>query len=150
VTRFRKAFLKDKGIQEAVLLSLATACIGYFNIFLRLDMTELLSILFQECEQQDYEKLCHDNQAGRMVFLLLVATLVRTFLTILSFGAKVPAGLFVPSMAIGASFGRLLGILVQTLYRHYPDLFLFAGCPADAQCITPGIFAFLGAAAALW
>ncbi len=52
-----------------------------------------------------------------MVNSLLLATFIRTLLVIVSYGCKVPAGIFVPSMAIGATFGRMVGILVKTLYR---------------------------------
>jgi H+/Cl- antiporter ClcA len=53
----------------------------------------------------------------RMVNSLLLATFIRTLLVIVSYGCKVPAGIFVPSMAIGATFGRMVGILVKALYR---------------------------------
>lgn len=53
----------------------------------------------------------------RMVNSLLLATIIRIGLVIISYGAKVPAGIFVPSMAIGASFGRMLGIMVKAMYR---------------------------------
>ena len=83
------------------------------------------------------------------VFSLAFATLVRTFLVIISYGCKVPAGIFVPSMAIGASFGRMVGILVQALHEAFPDSVFFAACEPDVPCITPGTYAFLGAGAAL-
>ena len=53
----------------------------------------------------------------RMVNSLLLATFIRTLLVIVSYGCKVPAGIFVPSMAIGATFGRMVGIIVKALYR---------------------------------
>jgi len=84
-----------------------------------------------------------------MVFSLIMATLIRIFLIIISYGCKVPAGIFVPSMAIGASFGRTVGILVQALYEAAPNSRFFASCQPDIPCITPGTYAFLGAAAAL-
>lgn len=84
-----------------------------------------------------------------MVFSLLVATILRVCLVIISYGCKVPAGIFVPSMAIGASFGRMVGILVQALHESFPDSSFFAACEPDVPCITPGTYAFLGAAAAL-
>ena len=84
-----------------------------------------------------------------MVISLLFATVMRTFLVIISYGCKVPAGIFVPSMAIGASFGRMVGILVQTLHESFPHAKFFAACEPDVPCITPGTYAFLGAAAAL-
>ena len=52
-------------------------------------------------------------------------------------------------MAIGASFGRFVGILVQALHESFPDSSFFASCEPDVPCITPGTYAFLGAAAAL-
>lgn len=84
-----------------------------------------------------------------MILSLLFATAMRTFLVIISYGCKVPAGIFVPSMAIGASFGRMVGILVQTLHESFPHAKFFAACEPDVPCITPGTYAFLGAAAAL-
>ena len=74
---------------------------------------------------------------------------MRTFLVIISYGCKVPAGIFVPSMAIGASFGRMVGILVQALHESFPQSRFFAACEPDIPCITPGTYAFLGAGAAL-
>ena len=74
---------------------------------------------------------------------------MRTFLVIISYGCKVPAGIFVPSMAIGASFGRMVGILVQALHDSFPNSRFFSACQPDVPCITPGTYAFLGAGAAL-
>ena len=84
-----------------------------------------------------------------MILSLAVATVMRIFLVIISYGCKVPAGIFVPSMAIGASFGRMVGILVQSLHESFPDARFFSACQPDVPCITPGTYAFLGAAAAL-
>lgn len=85
----------------------------------------------------------------RMVNSLLLATVLRTCLVIISYGCKVPAGIFVPSMAVGATFGRMVGILVKALYRAHPDWSMFAACDPEKPCITPGTYAFLGAAAGL-
>lgn len=84
-----------------------------------------------------------------MVLSLFIATFLRIFLVIISYGCKVPAGIFVPSMAIGASFGRMVGILVQAIYEANPNSAYFAACKPDVPCITPGTYAFLGAGAAL-
>jgi H+/Cl- antiporter ClcA len=53
----------------------------------------------------------------RMVNSLLLATVLRAFLVVVSYGCRVPAGIFVPSMAVGATFGRMMGILVKAVYR---------------------------------
>lgn len=52
-------------------------------------------------------------------------------------------------MAIGATFGRMVGILVQALHEAHPSARFFAACSPDVPCITPGTYAFLGAGAAL-
>ena len=59
VASFRRKFLADHAIAEAVLLATFTAVIAYWNQFLRMDMTESLYILFRECEGGgDYDNLC--------------------------------------------------------------------------------------------
>jgi chloride channel 3/4/5 len=83
------------------------------------------------------------------MFSLALATIIRIFFVILSYGCKVPAGIFVPSMAIGATFGRMVGIFVQAIHESFPDSKFFASCAPDVPCITPGTYAFLGAGAAL-
>ncbi|KAF2838655.1 CLC voltage-gated chloride channel [Patellaria atrata CBS 101060] len=147
---FRKKYLKDYAILEATLLAAFTAIICYPNLFLRIDMTESMEILFQECEGgHDYDMICERKNRWAMVTSLAIATIIRIFLVIITYGCKVPAGIFVPSMAIGASFGRMVGILVQALHEAAPNSNFFAGCEPDVPCITPGTYAFLGAAASL-
>lgn len=73
-----------------------------------------------------------------MIFSLTVATVVRVFLVIISYGCKVPAGIFVPSMAVGASFGRTVGILVQALHEAAPDSRFFASCEPDIPASLSG------------
>jgi len=147
---FRKKYLSKYPITEAVVLAIATGIICYPNMFLRIDMTESMEILFRECEGgHDYDHLCDAANRWQLVLSLLLATVIRTLLIIISYGCKVPAGIFVPSMAVGASFGRMIGIMVQALYEAYPQSRFFAGCAPDVPCITPGTYAFLGAGAAL-
>ncbi|KPI35474.1 putative chloride channel protein [Cyphellophora attinorum] len=147
---FRKAYLGKYAIPETVVLAGATALLCYPNMFLRIDMTEMMEMLFQECEgDNDYDGLCEKENRWSLVFSLAIATCLRAFLVIISYGCKVPAGIFVPSMAIGASFGRMIGILVQALYERFPNSAFFAACEPDVPCITPGTYAFLGAGAAL-
>ena len=59
VAAFRRKHLAAYGVTEAVVLATLTAAFGYFNKFLRIDMTESLYILFRECEGGgDYDSLC--------------------------------------------------------------------------------------------
>ncbi|KAK1909841.1 hypothetical protein P3342_008013 [Pyrenophora teres f. teres] len=147
---FRKKYLAAYPITEAVTLAVATAVICYPNMFLRIDMTESMEILFQECKAgKGYDRLCDQHHKWHNIGTLAVATVIRTLLVVISFGCKVPAGIFVPSMAIGAAFGRMVGICVQALHEAFPTAAFFAACEPDVACITPGTYAFLGAAASL-
>ena len=147
---FRKKYLTKYAVLEATLLAACTAIIAYPNAFLRIDMTESMEILFLECEGgEDYRGLCEPEKRLENIISLVLATVLRIFLVIISYGCKVPAGIFVPSMAIGASFGRTVGIIVQAIHEANPSSVFFAACKPDEPCITPGTYAFLGAAAAL-
>ncbi|KAF8647110.1 hypothetical protein AX16_006942 [Volvariella volvacea WC 439] len=150
VAAFRRKHLANHGVAEAATLATLTALIGYTNRFLRLDMTSSMAILFRECEGGgNIYNVCQTQAQWRIANSLFLATVIRIGLVIISYGCKVPAGIFVPSMAIGATFGRMVGIMVKALYRAYPKSGMFAVCQPDVPCITPGTYAFLGAAAAL-
>ncbi|KAL5631205.1 hypothetical protein ACGC1H_006896 [Rhizoctonia solani] len=150
VAAFRRKHLVGYGVEEAVFLATVTAIVSYFNRFLRIDMSESLGILFKECEGGgDYDNLCQSWAQWPMANSLFLATVVRIVLVIISYGCKVPAGIFVPSMAIGATFGRMIGIIVKAMYTTFPTSSFFSSCRPDLPCITPGTYALLGAAAAL-
>lgn len=53
-------------------------------------------------------------------------------------------------MAIGAIAGRIVGITMEQLAYYHHDWFLFKEwCEVGADCITPGLYAMVGAAACL-
>jgi chloride channel 3/4/5 len=61
VAQFRKNVLKNYPIAEAAVLASVTAILAYPNVFLRIDMTEIMGILFRECEgagTENYYGLC--------------------------------------------------------------------------------------------
>jgi len=59
VAAFRRKHLANHAVAEAVALVVLTAIVGYPNRFLRIDMTEMMAILFRECEGGgDYDNLC--------------------------------------------------------------------------------------------
>lgn len=150
VAGFRKKYLAAYAVQEVIILSILTAALSYFNQFLRVDMTEVMQTLFYECSSESRHELCKaDKGKTTLFFSLMIATLARILLTIVTYGCKVPAGIFVPSMAAGATFGRAIGIIVQKWYQSHPDSSFFATCAPDLPCVIPGTYAFIGAGAAL-
>lgn len=63
---------------------------------------------------------------------------------------QIPSGLFIPSMAVGAMAGRMVGIGVEQLAYHHHDWIIFRNwCRPGADCVTPGLYAMVGAAACL-
>lgn len=152
VVAFRKtSWLKNYQIHEVLVVTLVTSLIGFTVLFLKVNMGSLLGNLFRECEEieDEYSWLCQRDRAVPVIVLLLISFVVRIFLTIFTFGIRVPAGNFVPSMAIGACVGRALGIMIQLWQEAYPQFWLFSSCKPDTQCVTPGTYAMVGAAAAL-
>ena len=56
---FRKKYLKQYAISEVIFLAAITAVICWWNMFLRIDMTETMEKVFRECEgNMDYNGLC--------------------------------------------------------------------------------------------
>lgn len=117
--------------------------------------TELVYNLFAECKSgssNTHSGLCVLNpseQALPIIYSLLVALIVKAALTVVTFGIKVPAGIFIPTLGVGACFGRVMGIFVQWMQNAHPDHRIFASCGGDLDCVIPGLYAMVGAAATL-
>lgn len=56
---FRKKYLSQHPVMESVILAGVTAVLCFPNMFLKINMTEMMEILFRECEgAHDYNGLC--------------------------------------------------------------------------------------------
>lgn len=135
-----------------VLIALLTALINYPNLYMRAQSSELVYSLFAECSKvvDDQFGLCATGAAsGTTVVLLLLAAVLGFFLATITFGLQIPAGIILPSMAIGALFGRAVGIVMEIWVHNYPNFIAFAACEPDVRCVVPGTYAIIGAAAAL-
>ncbi|AMD20602.1 HDL142Cp [Eremothecium sinecaudum] len=143
---FRRKYLSKWPLYEVLVIAIITALLSYGNEFLQTDMTESMGLLFHECQAYDNSKwdhpLCQIDQNSTMFgflkiyFALIFATVIRAVGIVVSYGCRIPAGIFVPSMAVGATFGRSLSLLVEKFIT-------------GSNVITPGTYAFLGSAAAL-
>ncbi|KAK2756746.1 hypothetical protein FQN54_005192 [Arachnomyces sp. PD_36] len=152
IANWRKNRRNSYPILEVTIVALVTAAINFPNIFMRAPTTSLVHSLFLECEAITDNKfdLCQTGSAAVMkIILLLAAAVLAFFLASVTFGLDIPAGIILPSVAIGALYGRALGIAMEMWQRAYPDLFLFSNCEPDTPCVTPGIYAIIGAASAL-
>ena len=82
-------------------------------------------------------------------FSLLYMVIVKICLTIVTYGSSVPCGIFVPSIAIGAGFGRIIGLIMEAIYENNKAFGLFSSCPMDGPCVVPGMYSVIGAASVL-
>jgi chloride channel 3/4/5 len=139
-------------IVQVLAVAFFTALINYPNFYMKVQTSELVSNLFTECAQvlDDPVGLCKKGAASvSTIVLLLFAAVLGFFLAAITFGLQIPAGIILPSMAIGALVGRAVGIIMEIWRESHPGFFLFGGCAPDVPCVTPGTYAIIGAAAAL-
>ncbi|KAH7412872.1 chloride channel-like protein 3 [Cadophora sp. MPI-SDFR-AT-0126] len=137
---------------QVVLVALLTALINYPNFYMRAQSSELVYSLFAECSKvvDDQFGLCKTGSATvGTIFLLIFAAILGFFLASITFGLQIPAGIILPSMAVGALFGRAVGIIMEIWVHNHPNFFPFSSCEPDMACVTPGTYAIIGAAAAL-
>ncbi|KAJ3772659.1 Cl-channel protein [Lentinula raphanica] len=149
----RNSILNEYPILEVATVSAITAAITYLVVFTRVQSSELVANLFQECDpaRGDYHGLCNPTAMWENVFLLLISAAIKLVLTAWTFGMMVPAGIFLPTIAIGACIGRAVGILTQSIQTAYPKAWLFLSCPPDptVRCVSPGFYSVIGASAML-
>uniref|UniRef100_A0A914EKK2 Chloride channel protein n=2 Tax=Acrobeloides nanus TaxID=290746 RepID=A0A914EKK2_9BILA len=173
--RYRKTnkILGQNPINEVLIVTAITATISYFNPYTRKSASALIKQLFDRCGPEDYMMdLCdyknktfgsdkvdpnyHTGEFGigvQTAFIqLIIALICKLVFTIFTFGIKVPSGLFVPSMAMGAIAGRLLGIKVEQLtyaLQSGGEHSAYWSCQIGKDCVMPGLYAMVGAAAVL-
>lgn len=80
--------------------------------------SKLSYLLLRNTALNDVSDIHRTSVQWSMANSLFLATVIRIGLVVISYGCKVPAGIFVPSMAIGATFGRMVGIIVKAMYRY--------------------------------
>uniref|UniRef100_H2YSM8 Chloride channel protein n=1 Tax=Ciona savignyi TaxID=51511 RepID=H2YSM8_CIOSA len=150
--KFRKnSKLGNYPILEVVVVTFITAAASYPNPYTRIDASMMIAELVKECGPvMQNNLLVKISQRCQSFSNLALALLFKGIITVFTFGIKVPTGLFIPSMGVGAIMGRLIGVGVEQLVYNYPDCALWkTSCHAGHSCVTPGLYAMVGAAATL-
>ncbi|KAI0202147.1 chloride channel [Astrocystis sublimbata] len=150
---FRKIpVIKKYPLFEVFLVALVTGLIGYWNILTKLPVAKLLLNLAAPCEDTERDDdlgLCVSSldEFPAVISMLLTAFIIKGFLTIITFGIKVPAGIYVPSMVVGGLMGRIVGHLVQWVVLRFPHWAIWGTCPLIRQssCVQPGVYALIAA-----
>lgn len=129
--------IKQNPVLEVCLVVLATALLQFPNPLTREPGDVIIKNLLVDCNdtassqtwvcQHEYTHTSSTNWP--YITYLIYGTLTKLFLTIITFGIKVPSGVIIPALDAGALFGRLIGQLIPS--------------------ISPGIFAMVGSAAFL-
>jgi len=139
-------------VAQVAIVAILTGLINYPNDYMRAQSSDLVSNLFSECSKltDDQFGLCKTGAASAGTIVLLIFASVLGFgLAAITFGLQIPAGIILPTMAIGALSGRAVGIIMEIWQHNHSNFIVFKSCEPDIPCITPGTYAIIGAAAAL-
>ncbi|KAF4314342.1 Chloride channel voltage gated [Botryosphaeria dothidea] len=151
----RIPLIKKSPIFEVFLVALLTGVVSFWNRYTKLPVTELLFELASPCDTftEQGTGLCATNERiPEIIWYLFVAFVIKALLTIITFGIKVPAGIYVPSMVVGGLMGRMVGHIVQYLALNYSSTGLFGTCHKDdnpESCVVPGVYAMVAAGATM-
>ncbi|KAK3821408.1 MAG: clc channel [Benniella sp.] len=153
-SRFRsRTWIGRHPVQEVLIVTLITCAVQWLNPWTRVNLLQLLTNLYSECTpENNLNGMCAGdiNQIYPIFLLLAEVFAMKVLLNFITFGVKVPGGIFIPTMVAGAVFGRMVGLGMQWLIATYPEHQLFQVCENDQMdCIIPGLYALIGAAACL-
>ncbi|KAL5020976.1 hypothetical protein ScPMuIL_000131 [Solemya velum] len=139
LTVFRQKFLKKKWMKvvEAGVVATLTAVISFVLMYLVDDCTDqkstnthsataqmfckegehsAMSHLFLTTPEGCLKVLLHNPYGTIEVVTLLVFVVVFFFLGVWTYGLSVSSGVFIPSLVIGAAWGRMVGIGVVNIF----------------------------------
>ncbi|KAI1296089.1 hypothetical protein EDD11_007575 [Mortierella claussenii] len=153
-SRFRsRTWIGRHPVQEVLVVTLITCAVQWLNPWTRVNLLQLLTNLYSECTADNHlNGMCaiEIDQIYPIFLLLAQVFVMKVILNFITFGVKVPGGIFIPTMVAGAVFGRMVGLGVQWLIAKYPEYQVFQVCEGDSMdCIIPGLYAMIGAAACL-
>ncbi|SPN98390.1 related to CLC chloride channel protein [Cephalotrichum gorgonifer] len=145
--------IKRNPLVEVMLVALVTGLLSYWNVFTRLSVVKLLLNIASPCDPKNESRnmmgLCPESidEIPAVLLSLFMAFLVKGFLTTITFGIKVPAGIYMPSMVVGGLMGRLIGHMVQWVVFRFPHWWVFAECASSkaGTCIQPGVYGLIAA-----
>ncbi|KAI5963188.1 GEF2 [Candida pseudojiufengensis] len=117
----------------------------------KLSLSSYLILLFKECSPDNIEDqinssnfLC-SNSKGFISIKLLYILIQGFFLSSYTFGVDLPGGILMPSLVLGATTGRFLGIISQVLQSKF-NWESLATCTEKSCLVSPSSYAVIGAA----
>ncbi|KAM9304915.1 H(+)/Cl(-) exchange transporter 7 [Gastrophryne carolinensis] len=159
LTMFRIRYLHRRCLQviEAMLVAAVTATVSFVMIYYSSDCQPLregsgdyplqlfcadgeynaMASAFFTTPETSVRRLFHDPAGSFNPQTLGLFTLLYFFLACWTYGLTVSAGVFIPSLLLGAAWGRLFGILLTSVSND------------SVSWADPGKYALMGAAAQL-
>ncbi|XP_068099565.1 H(+)/Cl(-) exchange transporter 7 [Hyperolius riggenbachi] len=159
LTMFRIRYIHRRCLQaiEAMLVATVTATVAFVLIYSSSDCQPLregsgeytlqlfcpdgeynaMASAFFTTPESSVRRLFHDPAGSFNPLTLGLFTILYFFLACWTYGLTVSAGVFIPSLLLGAAWGRLFGILLTTISND------------SVSWADPGKYALMGAAAQL-
>lgn len=159
LTKFRNSYVRKhiSTITESILVASMSAIVGFLlSFYLRTDCQPIgrdlvskfpvqlfcddgqynaMSGLFFQTPEKSVRSLFHDPVGSFNPLTLGAFCVAYYILAVWTYGLPIPSGLFIPSILIGAAWGRLVGIGVSYML--------------PGSYIDPGKYALIGSAATL-
>ncbi|VDK39347.1 unnamed protein product [Taenia asiatica] len=156
LSEYRQSYVKTRPakIIDAVLISVFTTVLSFMIL---ISMSDCRS-LFQKDAYESHQVVCPNgeyNRVGALLFttparalnalfhdppcsfnnnMLFIFVLYTFFIACITYGLSVPCGLFIPSLLLGATWGRVTGELLYFFSpQNFPDPSKFALIGAAAQ-----------------
>lgn len=125
---------------EVFLVSLITGIVSFWNPYTIQASSELVLDLATPCSTELDLSLCPTihGEFVREIKSLIFAFIVKLVLTFITFGLKVPCGIYVPSMVVGALFGRIVGMFIQWCNYSFN-----LAAPADGMATSTSIMRYI-------
>ena len=136
---------------EIILIAIITSIANFPLQISKLPLNAYLKALFLECPDSDdltqnsSNFMCLASSGvtiGKLLFIVAQGSLLAAY----TYGVYLPGGVLTPSLVLGATTGRLLGIISQLLQLAL-SLDSLATCTKNSCIVSPSSYAVVGAAA---
>lgn len=135
---------------EICTITITTVILGYMLKVSRYTLNEMLRFLYNDCISGDDNPLCTvntDYSPWKTLGTLLLLSLEGFLLSAFTYGISIPGGVLLPSLVIGATIGRLLGVFMEFIQYKLSGTASFLHCYNEkSYCISAASYAVVGSA----
>lgn len=143
---------KNAQYAEILLVAVATASLTFVLPLTRMPLGAFMRLLFTDCpadpdalQSNSVNFMCQPSSASTLIKLVYI--MVQGFcLSAYSYGLALPGGILMPSLVLGGTAGRFLGIVSELIQKSVNPEYL-ATCTAKSCLVSPSSYAVVGAAA---